>query len=117
MGLCNATGGRGEMEIERQKAIERMIKSDRAKLVSEVKLLLLGAGQSGKSTLAKQMKILYLEGFSEEERKAFREIVCSNIFAAVRELVMGLRRTGLSLLPQNEVRSEWGCVTEELVRG
>jgi predicted kinase len=40
----------------------------------ETKLLLLGAGESGKSTFAKQMKILHMEGFTPEDRVAFKKV-------------------------------------------
>ena len=46
---------------------------------SEVKLLLLGAGESGKSTIAKQMKIIHLRGFTDMERAGMREVIWSNI--------------------------------------
>ena len=36
-----------------------------------MKLLLLGAGESGKSTLFKQMKVINKDGYSEKERKEF----------------------------------------------
>lgn len=50
------------------------------------KLLLLGAGWSGKSTVFKQMKVLYGKGFSEEERKALRWTIFQNITQAMRIL-------------------------------
>lgn len=37
-----------------------------------MKLLLLGAGESGKSTIVKQMKIIHETGYSDEEKKAYR---------------------------------------------
>ena len=37
---------------------------------TRVKLLLLGSGSSGKSTFAKQMKLLYMDGFSDKEARA-----------------------------------------------
>jgi len=59
--------------------IEADIKNERRKLEYEVKLLLLGAGESGKSTFAKQMKILHMSGFDEAERAGYKSVIHRNI--------------------------------------
>lgn len=41
------------------------------------KILILGTGESGKSTLVKQMKIIHNEGYSEDEILQFR-VSCSS---------------------------------------
>jgi len=68
-------------------AIEKELENDRRKKKRDVKLLLLGAGESGKSTVAKQMKIIHLNGFTDEERKDFRSIIWSNVVGSMRVLI------------------------------
>jgi len=46
-------------------------------------LLLLGAGESGKSTIVKQMRILHVNGFSDTERKQKIEDIKKNIRDAI----------------------------------
>ena len=43
-----------------------------------VKLLLLGAGESGNSTIVKQMKIIQRDGYSNEEMNNFKPVIHSN---------------------------------------
>jgi len=69
---------------------------------SKVKLLLLGAGESGKSTIAKQMKIIHLNGYTDEERLRFRPIVFSNIVENIRALVEQAERFDLKLMEANQ---------------
>jgi len=50
------------------------------------KLLLLGAGWSGKSTVFKQMKLCYGNGYSESERKSLRWTIHQNTYQAMKTL-------------------------------
>jgi len=50
------------------------------------KLLLLGAGESGKSTLFKQMTAIYGQGFPPEERKGFVQTIHTNLIVCMRAL-------------------------------
>lgn len=45
----------------------------------EIKVLLLGSGESGKSTIIKQIKILHQNGFSEKELRDLRPFVYKNL--------------------------------------
>ncbi|GAQ87162.1 G-protein alpha subunit [Klebsormidium nitens] len=69
-----------EKDIKRQDKEEEKIQ----------KLLLLGAGESGKSTIFKQVKVLYQSGFTDAERAEFRRIVHSNVYQSIRILLEGL---------------------------
>lgn len=56
------------------------------------KLLLLGAGGSGKSTLFKQMIKIYGKGFNEAERKNYSAIIYNNIILNMKMLADNLEK-------------------------
>ncbi|GAA48886.1 hypothetical protein T265_04399 [Opisthorchis viverrini] len=65
------------------KEIEKQLKKDKKDARRELKLLLLGTGESGKSTFIKQMRIIHGAGYSDEERRTFIKIVYQNIYMAM----------------------------------
>lgn len=91
MGSCNSTSSPVEKETaQRSQGIDKDLSKERKAFVNEIRLLLLGAGDSGKSTIAKQMKIIHLKGFTKEERIPYRAIVHSNCYVAMRSVVLAL---------------------------
>lgn len=98
------TGVAGNDEIESQ------LKRDRIMAKNEIKMLLLGAGESGKvhesvaqtwshadiwqSTILKQMKLIHHGGYNEQERDSYKEIIYSNT-------IQSMRYASASFLPDN----------------
>lgn len=67
-------------------------------------MLLLGAGESGKSTVLKQMKLIHHGGYSEQERDSYKEIIFSNTVQSMRAILDALPVLELSLASQNDSR-------------
>eukprot|EP00298_Acanthocystis_sp_HF-20_P002083 c12547_g1_i1.p1 GENE.c12547_g1_i1~~c12547_g1_i1.p1 ORF type:complete len:350 (+),score=91.43 c12547_g1_i1:37-1086(+) len=82
---CSSSGGDGQKS--NSKKIDKTLKQDFAQMNDQLKLLLLGAGQSGKSTIFKQMKILHQNGFSQDELAAQKQSVHNNILTAITILI------------------------------
>uniref|UniRef100_A0A2K6KTK5 Guanine nucleotide-binding protein G(i) subunit alpha-1 n=1 Tax=Rhinopithecus bieti TaxID=61621 RepID=A0A2K6KTK5_RHIBE len=78
--------------VERSKMIDRNLREDGEKAAREVKLLLLGAGESGKSTIVKQMKIIHEAGYSEEECKQYKAVVYSNTIQSIIAIIRAMGR-------------------------
>ncbi|KAJ6011242.1 hypothetical protein N7451_002654 [Penicillium sp. IBT 35674x] len=72
---------------QRNARIDRVIKSDKKTMDRTIKILLLGAGESGKSTIIKQMRIIHSRGFPEEERHQTRAVIYSNVVIAFKVLL------------------------------
>ncbi|KTW29418.1 guanine nucleotide-binding protein subunit alpha [Pneumocystis carinii B80] len=75
------------IEKQRNEEIENQLKRDQIIMRNEIKMLLLGAGESGKSTILKQMKLIHEGGYSVEERESFREIIYSNTIQSMRVIL------------------------------
>ncbi|CAL9682146.1 unnamed protein product [Knipowitschia caucasica] len=70
--------------------IERQLRRDKKNARREFKLLLLGTGESGKSTFIKQMRIIHGRGYSEEDRRDFTRLVYQNIFTAMQAIIQAM---------------------------
>ena len=77
----------------RDRKIGRQLKKDYAKYSKIAKLLLLGAGESGKSTIVKQMKLLHpvndreQAGFSPAEKDEAKLAIYANIIDSIVALL------------------------------
>ena len=69
------------------RAIDRQLQRDKNVLGRTVKLLLLGSGESGKSTFLKQMRIINGADFVEDELKQFKLVIYSNILKGMKVLI------------------------------
>ncbi|PGG97374.1 hypothetical protein AJ80_09714 [Polytolypa hystricis UAMH7299] len=67
--------------------IDKMIRMDKKLDERTVKILLLGAGESGKSTIIKQMRIIHAGGFPDDERRQTRATIFSNLVVAFKVLL------------------------------
>ncbi|GAA95470.1 uncharacterized protein L969DRAFT_92602 [Mixia osmundae IAM 14324] len=67
--------------------ITREIKRDEQIYAQQVKMLLLGPGESGKTTVLKQMKIIHLKGFGHHEIERYRQQVFRNICVSMQMIV------------------------------
>ena len=76
----------------RSRQIERQMQIDAEKERRVTKILLLGAAESGKSTLFKQVKRSYGEGFSAVDRQSHVLIILANLLRAMRALIFHSER-------------------------
>ncbi|XP_063311094.1 guanine nucleotide-binding protein subunit alpha-14 [Pelobates fuscus] len=80
-----------EKESQRINAeIERQLRRDKRDARRELKLLLLGTGESGKSTFIKQMRIIHGSGYTDEDRRGFTKLVYQNIFTAMQSMIRAM---------------------------
>ncbi|KAJ3114189.1 Guanine nucleotide-binding protein G(k) subunit alpha, partial [Physocladia obscura] len=93
MGICGSRADdTGSLQISKdiERSIKEEIKVGRIATKSEIKLLLLGAPESGKSTIFKQMKVYYGMSWSDEEVKKYRSTIRENLFSCTLKLIKAM---------------------------
>ena len=70
--------------------IERQLGRDKLDSRGEFKLLLLGTGESGKSTFIKQMRIIHGSGYTDGDKQGFIKLVFQNIFTAMQTMIRAM---------------------------
>uniref|UniRef100_A0A0N4ZK77 Guanine nucleotide-binding protein alpha-3 subunit n=1 Tax=Parastrongyloides trichosuri TaxID=131310 RepID=A0A0N4ZK77_PARTI len=88
MGLCHSEEEKEQGMVN--KDIEKKLKESKIQDEKTIKLLLLGAGECGKSTVMKQMKILHNNGFTEDELNQQKSVVFSNTLNSMVLLIKAM---------------------------
>lgn len=70
--------------------IEKALIEDKKTMERTIKLLLLGAGGSGKSTFIKQLKIISGEEYKESERRSYVPVIRSNVVGAMSSILAAM---------------------------
>jgi len=63
----------------------------------QIRLLLLGIGGSGKSTVAKQLRIIYNNGFSSQELADYKSVLQLNCLKSMKTLVQAVKKLNLKM--------------------
>jgi len=96
MGMCGSSlTPQDRQALSKSYMIEDKNAIDHARDEMTIKLLLLGAGQSGKSTIFKQMKLLYGKGFSDDDRRVWASRIHVNIISAMRDICVAVKTFNL----------------------
>jgi GTPase SAR1 family protein len=82
-------------QLKHSKELNAQMEKQKKDDLKKVKLLLLGAGESGKSTIFKQMKVIYGKNFTSEERKLMLPTIYSNVVLACKVLIEHTDKLGL----------------------
>ena len=95
--LLNCASNRSEntkAKLHSQK-IDRELRASAKESI--IKLLLLGAGESGKSTFVKQTKIIHGHGYSIDELNSFIIIIHGNLLTSMVQVIKAMDKLNITL--------------------
>ena len=105
MGVCVSREAQQRRAAKRRSdAIDKQLEIDLRVYKCTFKILLLGASESGKSTIVKQMKIIHGDGYSQQQLESFTPVVYDNLAESIWCVVNGMDRLGIAF--QNPVNHD-----------
>lgn len=78
-------------DLEKSLYIDAQLEKEKRERRITHRLLLLGAAESGKSTIVKQMQIINLKGFNLEERKKYIQCIYNNVREAIISMLQAMK--------------------------
>ncbi|RYP57322.1 hypothetical protein DL769_009551 [Monosporascus sp. CRB-8-3] len=97
-------------EVEGKKRsleISRFLDEESKRLRREAKVLLLGTADSGKEEILKQIKIHYLNGYSEDELEFYRPTIYRNVLSCAKAVIQAMEQ--FDICPEVDANKEY-CV-------
>ncbi|OBZ79496.1 Guanine nucleotide-binding protein alpha-2 subunit [Grifola frondosa] len=103
MGACMSSGVVEVSEEDKRmhREAEKSLKEAKAKLSKQVKVLLLGSGDSGKSTILKQMRLIHRVPFSSQEVESYRQLVFNNLTHGLKYVIDAMEDMELEVSEEN----------------
>ncbi|CZR62251.1 probable G protein alpha subunit GNA-3 [Phialocephala subalpina] len=111
MGACMSSNQEESEQKKRSQAIDKKLEEDSRRLRRECKILLLGSGESGKSTIVKQMKIIHQNGYTVDELALYRLTIYKNLIDCAKALIGAMRQFGIQ--PRNPANVEYSDYLSE----
>jgi len=91
--MCLSSGPKGATQTPQSRSIDQSLREEAEK--KQVKLLLLGTGDAGKSTFAKQMSVIHTKGgLSPQYMDTFIPVLRDNCLQGMKVLLNFLEETG-----------------------
>lgn len=113
--MCFGSRKKDDGGVSRSRELDRIIRQDEKRMSKEVKLLLLGAGESGKSTVLKQMKLIYAQGFSKSEKLEWKPVVFNNVVQSFQVILEAMNEMDIGFEnPENEKNMAHILVEQEI---
>ncbi|KAF3988718.1 hypothetical protein FT663_03217 [Candidozyma haemuli var. vulneris] len=78
-------------------AIDRSLNVRNESQKKVVKMFLLGAGESGKSTVLKQMRLLHHHSFTDFERRQYTDVIWMDLIESMKKLIFNARKLRIPL--------------------
>lgn len=92
------------LQKNKSKLIDRDLALEKRRLRRTQKIVLLGVGESGKSTFLKQIQIIHGKGFDDEAKRDFRTKIYENIINGLSGLANGKRELKLPWFRSDSLR-------------
>ncbi|GAA5857184.1 hypothetical protein JCM9279_001047 [Rhodotorula babjevae] len=89
MGCGQSIDAEAAQQNKASAAIDAELRRARQEEGKTVKCLMLGAGESGKSTLVKQMRLMYARPYTDRERAEYAEVVYANAVQSMQAVIRG----------------------------
>ncbi|XP_077991888.1 guanine nucleotide-binding protein G(i) subunit alpha-like [Glandiceps talaboti] len=105
---CCGNSYQDRTAAQHSKRIDKDIKAAKQRADKEVKLLLLGAGESGKSTVVKQMKIIHHDGFTKEDCIRHKPIIYGNTIQSMISIIRAMESLNIQYEDSARVKdAQW----------
>lgn len=110
MACCLSQEAQEQKRINQE--IEKQLRKDKKDSKKELKLLLLGTGESGKSTFVKQMRIIHGSGYTDDDKRGFIKLVYQNIFMAMNTMIRAMET--LRIFYKDPSNEDKGKIVKEI---